>query len=112
MDICASTTETMEGDEIIFCKKETNTRSLHVEIKLNHAFVPFQADTGAAVTIKSHSSFKEYLPQVILDNIEVALQTYKAEPMKVLGEATVQVKYGDYCGTLKVHVVNGTGLQI
>ena len=27
----------------------------------------------------------------------------------MLGEATVQVKHGDYCGTLKVHVVNGTG---
>ena len=29
--------------------------------------------------------------------------------MKVLGEATVQVKYGDYCGTLKVYVINETG---
>ena len=35
-----------------------------------------------------------------------------AEPVKVLGEATVPVKYDDYCGTLKVYVVNGTGTNL
>ena len=104
-----STIETLKGDETIFCVKETNNRSLHVELELNNSQVPFEVDTGAAVTIMSHHSFKQYLPQVHLDNTEVTLQTYTAEPMKVLGEATVQVKYGDYCGTLKVYVVNGTG---
>ena len=64
---------------------------------------------GLVITIMSHSSFKQDLPQVKLDNTEVALQTYIAEPMKVLGEATVHVKYDDYCGTLNVYVVNGTG---
>ena len=29
-------------------------------------------------------------------------------PMKVLGEA-ILVKYGNFCGTLKVYMVNGTG---
>ena len=99
----------MEGHETIFCIKETNTHSLHVEIELNNELVPFEVDTRAAVTIMSHSSFKQYLLQVKLVNVEVALQTYTAEPMQVLGEGTVQVKYGDYCGTLKVYVVNGTG---
>ena len=109
VNTCDSTTETLEGDETIFCIKETNTHSLHVELELNNELVPFEVDTGATVSIMSHSSFKQYLPQVKLVNTEVALQTYTAEPMQVLGEATVQVKYGDYCGTLKVYVVNGTG---
>ena len=110
VNTCDSTTETLEGDETIFCIKEINTHSLHVE--LNNELVPFEVDTGAAVTIMSHSSFKLYLPLVKLVNIEMALQTYTAEPMQVLGEATVQVKYGDYCGTLKVYVVNGTGANL
>ena len=109
VNTCDSTTDTLEGDETIFCIKETNTHSLHVELELNNELVPFEVDTGAAVTIMSHSSFKQYLPQVKLVNTEVALQTYTAEPMQVLGEATVQVKYSDYCRTLKVYVVNGTG---
>ena len=99
----------MEGDETIFCIKETNTHSLHVELELNNELVPFEVDTGAVGTIMSLSSFKQYLPQVKLVNTEVALQTYTAEPMQVLGKATVQVKYSDYCGTLKVYMVNGTG---
>ena len=57
----------------------------------------------------SHNSFQQYLAWVKLDNSEVALQTYTAEPMKVLGEATVPVKYDDYCRTLKVYMVKGTG---
>ena len=87
------------------CERE-NTRSLHVELKLNSALVPFIVDTGVAVTIMSHHSFKQYLPQLHLDETELTLQTYIAEPMKVLGEATVQVKYGKFSGTLKVYVVN------
>ena len=82
----------LKEDEIIFCTKETNTHSLHVELELNNALVPFTVNTGAVVTIMSHSSFQHYLAQVKLDNTEVALQTYTAKPMKVLGEVTVQVK--------------------
>ena len=108
MNTCDSTTETLK-DETIFCIKETNACSLCVELELNDALVPFKVDTGAAVTIMSHSSFKQYLPQVNLDDAEVALQTYTAELMKVLGETTVQVKYSNYCGTLKACVINGVG---
>ena len=90
-------------------RERDNHPFTHVELELNNVLVSFEVDTGVAVTIMSHCSFKQYLPQVHLGNTEVALQTYTAEPMKVLGEATVQVKYGDYCGTLKVYLVNGTG---
>ena len=83
-----STTETLKGDDPIFCIKETNSHSLHVELELNHPFVPFEVDRGAEITIMSHSSFKQCLPQIYLDNTEVVLQTYTAEPMKVLGEVT------------------------
>ena len=83
----------MKEDETIFCIKETNSNSLHVELELNNAFVPFKVNTGAVVTIMSYSSFQQYLARVKLDNTEVALQTYTAELVKVLGEATVQVTF-------------------
>ena len=108
MNICDSTTETLKEDETIFCIKETNSRSLHVELELNNALIPFKMDAWAVVTIMSYSSFQQYLARVKLDNTEMALQTYTAEPMNMLGEAAFQVKYDDYCGTLKVYMVNGT----
>ena len=101
--------DTLKTEEAIFCIKETRTHSLRVELELNSTLVPFEVDTGAAVSIMSHSSLKQYLPYVKLNSTEIGLQTYTAEPMKVLGETMIQVKYGDYKGTLKLYVVDGTG---
>lgn len=42
-------------------------------------------DTDAAVTIISQTLFKQYLPKVNLNSIEVALQMYTAEQIKILG---------------------------
>ena len=50
--------DALKPDEAIFCIKETRTHSLHVKLELNNALVPFEVDTGAAVTIMSDSSFK------------------------------------------------------
>ena len=101
--------DTLKTDEAIFCIKETRTHSLRVKFEVNNTLVPFEVDTGAAVSIMSHSSYKQYLPHVKLNSTEVGLQTYTAEPMKVLGEAQVQVIYGEYKGTLKLYVVEGAG---
>ena len=76
---------------------------------MNNTLVPFEVDIGAAVNIMSHSSYKQYLPHVKLNSTEIGLQTYTAEPMKVLDEAPVQVMYGEYKGTLKLYVVERAG---
>jgi len=57
----------------------------------------------------SHSSMKQFLPQATLNSTKVILQTYTAEPMKVIGKMVVQVKYGEYEGALKLYVVEGAG---
>ena len=44
-----------------------------------------------------------------MSSTEVVLQTYTAEPMKVLGQTMIQVSYGDYKGTQKLYVVEGHG---
>ena len=78
--------ETLQTDEAIFCIKETRAQPLHVKLKLNDIPVPFEIDTGAAVTIMLHN-----LPTITLNNTQVALQTYTAEPMKVLGQTITYV---------------------
>ena len=56
--------DTLKTEEAIFCIKETRTHSLRVELELNSTLVPFEVDTGAAVSIMSHSSLKQYLPNL------------------------------------------------
>ena len=60
---------------------------------MNNTLIPFEVDTGVAVSIMSHNSYKQYLPHVKLNSTEIGLQTYIAEPVKVLGEAQVHVIY-------------------
>ena len=43
-----STTETLKGDETIFC---INIRSLHVKLELNHELVPFEVDIRATQSL-------------------------------------------------------------
>ena len=74
---------TLKTDEAIFCIKETRTHSLRVKLTLNGTEVPFNVDTGAAVSIMSHSSMQQFLLQATLNTTKVTLQTYTAEPMKV-----------------------------
>ena len=52
-NITDSTTDrdALKTDEAIFCIKKTRTHSLHVELELNNTLVPFEADTGVAITI-------------------------------------------------------------
>ena len=94
----------MKTDEAIFCIKETRTHSLYVKFELNGTEVPFDVDTGTAVSIISHSSIQKFLPQATLNTTKVILQTCTSEPMKVKGEMVVQVKYGEYGWTLKSYV--------
>ena len=63
----ATDKNTLKTDEAIFCIKETRTRSLRVKLTLNGSKVPFDVDTGAAVSIMSHSAMQQYLPQATLN---------------------------------------------
>jgi len=101
--------ETIVFDDAIFCVKDTRVRPLLIQLELDGATVPFEVDTGAAVTIISQRTKQEFLPQVCLKPSQVTLQTYTAQPMKVLGELHVNVKYGKYDGIHKLFVVEGSG---
>ena len=56
----------LKTDEAIFCIRETKTCSCLADLEPNivniYYVVPFEVNTGAAVTIMSNSLFKQYLP--------------------------------------------------
>jgi len=101
--------ETIVFDDAIFCVKDTRVRPLLIQLELDGATVPFKIDTGAAEIIISQHTKQKFLPQVCLKPSQVTLQTYTAQPMKVLRELHVNVKYGKYDGIHKLFVVEGSG---
>lgn len=53
-----------------------------------------ELDTGAAVSIISDATRKALFPDKKLHKSEGVLKTYTDEPMQVLGNLNVRVKYG------------------
>ena len=98
--------ETILSVDAIFCAR---LRPLTIQLELDGATMLFEVDTGAAVTIISQCTRQKFLPHVCLKPSQVTLQTYTAQPMKVLGELHVNVKYDNYDGIHKPFVVEGSG---
>ena len=65
---------------------------------------------GAAVSIISSQSYKSLFLKANLQKPTVKLRTYMVIEIPVLGQLTVDVKYGDYEGALTLYVGEGKGL--
>ena len=68
-----------------------------------------EIDTGAAVTLISEATLRSLLPHLPLSKPTMRLRTYTAQPISVLGQALVEVKYNDYSGSHVLTVVKGKG---
>ena len=68
-----------------------------------------EADTGAAVSVMSLQQQQELLPDAQLQPTSVALHTYTAERVEVMGSLPVHVEYGDQEKDLSLVIVNGNG---
>ena len=64
-----------------------------------------EIDTGAAISIISSQSYKSLFPKANLQKPTVKLRTYMVIEIPVLGQLTIDVKYGDYEGALTLYVV-------
>lgn len=80
-------------------------------VNINNCPVRMQVDSGTSCTIinketwsKISKSSDRLLPSDIL------LQTWSAQKLNVLGKAEKNVKYGEFCGPLILHVIAGGGL--
>ena len=74
--------------------------------------VEMEVDTGVAVSIISKEHWLVLFPKVILSKPSVSLHTYTIPPIRVVGKADVPVQYGEYSGTLRLYVVQGSGLTL
>lgn len=64
-----------------------------VEMELSGKPVELELDTGATVTPMTVQNFKTLFPDKQIQKLSVILKTYTGEPLKILGEATIQVRY-------------------
>ena len=68
-----------------------------------------EIDTGAAVSIMSSKSLRSLFPRATLQKTTVRLRTYMAKEMPVMGQMSVNVKYGSYNGKHTLYVIKGDG---
>ena len=79
---------------------------------LNATEVEMEVDTGASATIMSEDTYRRSWSKAkapLLLQTHSKLHTYTGEPLKVLGEITVDVQYGKQSATLPLVVVQGSG---
>ncbi len=82
---------------------------LKVNFALNQQYLLTEVDTGAAVSIISHASYKQLFAHVPLEGAQVKLKTYTGENIPVVGQFTVTVQYEDQVNELSLIVVRGNG---
>ena len=68
-----------------------------------------EVDKGAAVTLIPQSLQTVLFPKAQLVKPMLTLCTYKAQHINVVGEMSVQVKYGGYVGQQQLYIVKGRG---
>ena len=78
-------------------------------VENNKQPVSMEINTGAAVSIILKENWEARFAGLPLAKPILSLRTYTAERMVVLGKASVQVRYGKYCGKHTVYVEEGLG---
>ena len=81
--------------------------SIVVDVTINKKELPMDLDTGAAVSLISEETWKSLSPETALDKSTVLLKTYTGEPLHIVGQKTVLVKYGKQKNALPLVVVAG-----
>ena len=81
-------------------------------MEMNGQSVCMEFDTGASVSLVSHSTQQRLFLGERLEKSEVRLTTYTGEPIPVLGVMKVRVRYGEYCRMHPLYVVPGDGLSL
>ena len=89
--------------------EDRSNHPITVEIEVNNRKLLMEVDTGAAVSIISEETQKKLFPGATLEKSSIGLRTYTLEPMTVLGQISVQVKYGEQGHSLPLTVVAGKG---
>ena len=76
---------------------------------LNGVTHSMELDTGAAITVISEAKCQELFPGAMFRKSDLLLKTYTGEPLPVIGELNVQVRYEEQENDLALTVVAGDG---
>ena len=101
-----------EGDEQIWevlAEGLTLVNPYKVTMELNGVPVTMDIDTGATVSLILESTFQTLFPRLPLPETTVQLRTYIIQPLSVVGQVQVTVKYRGYTGLHRLIVVKGQG---
>ena len=81
-----------------------------IQMTVDNVQLVMELDTGSAFTVLSEKTFKKYWPeQPRLEPVVSQLRTYTGEPVQILGEREVTVRYQEQAATLLMRVVPGSG---
>ena len=100
-----------DNDETaLICQVDSHTSPPYeVVVALNGKPVTMEIDTGVAVSIMSIKTKIALFPSEVFHKPTLNLHTFTLEPIPVLDQLTVEVRYGTYVGTHLLYVVNGSG---
>ena len=107
-------TKTGDGDEVeelglFMVSDRGGVQSIWIDVEIEGKTVSMELDTGAAVSIMSSTAWRTLFPRQTLKEADVALRTYTAEKMSVLGQCQVNVKVNGQKKQLVLTIVKGDG---
>ena len=85
------------------------TQPITVDVCIDGVSVNMEVDTGAAMSVMTHSQKQKLFPTAVLEHSSIVLRTYTTEKLQIMGEMTVCVEYGDQKATLPLLIVEGEG---
>ena len=88
---------------------DRSSNPINVPVFVNGRQLTMELDTGAAVSIISEETRKTLFVDQKLRKSTLVLKTYTEEPMQVVGQLNVRVKYGIQEAKLVLVVVGGNG---
>lgn len=85
------------------------------KLNVNGKGVPFEIDTGCSLTVMNEHVFLKAWNEANTPDVKpirIHLETYTCYPVKVIGVASVKVKYKQQSCKLPLVVVSGNGLSL
>ena len=104
-----ATVDASEEDLPMFRLGSKRTDPIVVELSVGGVPVSMEVDTGAAVSVMSLKQQQELFPAAQLQPTRIALRTYTAQRVEVVGDLPVHVVYGDQEKDLSLVIVKENG---
>ena len=102
-------THQIDEDTVSVVFAQSGKGGVKITLEVAGSQIPMKVDTGATTMVIPISVYEQYLSHVQLHASMVSLKTYNGGTLKVKGEATVPVRYGEQQATAKIIVVDVRG---